>query len=167
MRLHCRLVSVARRPLPPDVSLGWLRSWAELLDARFRIPGTTIRFGIDPLLSLIPGLGDLASPLFATLLIVQGVHQRVPKVVILRMLANALFDAFLGTIPVAGSVADVFWRANTRNMSLLERHARPGQPPTASDYAFAFVIAAVFGMVVLIPVAIAIWLASVLWGWVI
>ena len=158
-------MSVARYSVPPDVSLAWLRSWALLLDAKFRIPGTNVRFGIDPLLSLIPGLGDLASPMFATLLIVQAMHQRVPKIVVLRMLGNALLDAFLGAIPIAGTVADVFWRANMRNLALVERHARPGRPPSRGDYAFAFAIAVVFGMAVLIPVALAIWLAMMFWPW--
>jgi hypothetical protein len=159
------LVAVPRHTIPPDVSLGWLRSWATLLDAQFRVPGTQIRFGLDPLLSLVPGLGDLASPLFATLLIVQALRQRVPKVIILRMLGNALVDAFIGVVPIAGNIADIFWRANTKNLALLERHARPGRRPTTSDFVFAFAIAALFGMLVLIPVALAIWLAAMFWTW--
>ena len=144
----------------PDVTLAWLRTWALLLDSRFRIPGTQIRFGIDPLLSLIPGLGDLASPVFATLLLVQGVHQRVPKIILVRMLGNALIDALIGIVPVAGTVGDIFWRANIRNLALLERHARPGLKPSRADYAFVFGIVAVFGMVVIVPVVLAIWLTS-------
>ena len=106
--------------------LAWLRWWAELLDSRFVVPGTSIRFGIDPLLALIPGLGDLASPFFTVALLVQGLYQRVPVVVLVRMIVNALFDALVGAIPLGGPVADVFWRANLRNLALLERHARPG-----------------------------------------
>src|SRR6188474_1910312 len=84
------LINVPGGSIRPHVTLGWLRTWAVMLDTRFRIPGTQIRFGIDPLLALIPGIGDLASPVFATLLIVQGLHQRVPKVILVRMLGNAL-----------------------------------------------------------------------------
>jgi hypothetical protein len=156
---------VPRQTIPPDVSLGWLRTWATVLDSQFRVPGTNIRFGLDPILSLVPGLGDLTSPVFATLLIVQAIHQRVPKVIILRMLANALIDAFIGAVPIAGNVADVFWRANTKNLSLLERHARPGLQPTRADYFFGYALAALFGMAVLVPVALAIWLAAALWAW--
>jgi hypothetical protein len=141
------------------VTLAWLRAWAVLLDARFRIPGTQIRFGIDPVLSLIPGIGDLVSPIFATLLIVQGLHQRVPKVIVLRMLSNALIDAVIGVVPVAGSVADIFWRANMRNLALLERYARPGLTASPSDYAFVWGVVALFGMVITVPVVLAIWLA--------
>jgi len=152
-------------PVRPDVTLAWLRTWAVLLDTRFRIPGTDIRFGIDPLLALIPGIGDLASPVFATLLIVQGLRQRVPKFILLTMLGNALVDAIVGAVPVAGPVADIFWRANVRNLALLERHARPGLAPSRRDYAFVFGIAAVFGMVVLVPVLLAVWLTGLLLQW--
>ena len=149
-----------RGPVRPDVTLEWLRAWAVLLDAKFQVPGTQIRFGIDPLLSLVPGIGDLASPLFATLLIVQGLHQRVPKIILLRMLGNALVDAVIGIVPVAGTVADIFWRANVRNLALLERYARPGRKPSRSDYAFVFGIVAAFGMVIIVPVVLAIWAAG-------
>ena len=142
-----------------------LRRLAELLDTRFVIPGTKIRFGLDPILSLVPGLGDLVSPAFAVLLLVEGLQQRVPKVVIARMLVNAFTDALIGAIPVAGNIGDIFWRANARNLELLERHARPGAAPSRSDYVVASLLAAVFGIVVFIPVMLAIWLAASLWWW--
>jgi hypothetical protein len=146
-------------------ALRWLRWWADLLDARFRVPGTRIRFGIDPILSLIPGLGDLASPAFAVVLILQGLHQRVPRVVLTRMVVNALVDAAIGAVPILGNVGDIFWRANTANLALLDRHARPGVPPSRGDFAFIFGLAALACLLALIPVAIAIWLATVVWGW--
>jgi hypothetical protein len=146
--------------------LTWLRAWAELLDSKFRIPGTQIRFGIDPILSLIPGLGDLASPVFAVLLIVQGARQRVPRVVLVRMAANALVDALIGAVPIAGNVGDIFWRANSMNLALLERHARPGLPPSRGDYLFVFGIAAVFGLALAIPFVLAIVLTAAVVRWV-
>jgi hypothetical protein len=143
--------------------LPWLRWWADLLDSRFRIPGTTIRFGLDPILSLVPGLGDLASPIFAIVLIVEGVRLHVPKVVMARMALNALIDAAIGAIPVAGNVGDIFWRANNANLSLLERHAHPGKPPTPGDYLFVGAVAVSFGLIVAIPVLLGMWLAWELW----
>jgi hypothetical protein len=140
-----------------------LRNWADLLDSRFVIPGTSIRFGIDPILSLIPGLGDLASPVFTMLLIGHGVQQRVPRIVIVRMLLNALLDALIGAIPIIGNVGDIFFRANRINLALLERHARPGLPPSRGDYAFVMVVALVFGAVIAIPVVVAVWLTLVTW----
>jgi Domain of unknown function (DUF4112) len=143
--------------------LASLRWWADLLDSRFRIPGTSIRFGIDPILSLLPGLGDLASPAYTLALLVFGIRLRLPKVIVVRMVANALIDAAIGAIPVAGNVGDIFWRANLANLALLERHARPGVAPTPGDYAFVWSIALVFGILLAVPVFVAIWIAMTMW----
>jgi hypothetical protein len=145
--------------------LPWLRRWADLLDSRFVIPGTRIRFGLDPILSLVPGLGDLASPAFTVVLLVYGVSVRVPRIVMVRMIANALLDALIGAIPVAGNVGDIFFRANVMNLALLERHARAGARPTTGDYAFVFGLAAIFGLVVIVPVVLGLWLALRFWYW--
>lgn len=146
-------------------SLLWFRQLADLLDSRFRIPGTRVRFGLDPILSLVPGVGDLVSPVFAVALLAQALCQGVPKVIMLRILLNGLLDAMIGVVPIAGAVGDIFYRANARNLALLERHARPGVRPTWGDYAFVLTAAAVFGMIVLVPVALAIWLAVEMWTW--
>ena len=146
-----------------------LRWWADLLDSRFRVPGTGIRFGIDPLLSLMPGIGDLASPVFALVLITHALQLGVPRVVIARMAVNALVDAMIGAVPLAGNVGDVFWRANATNLALLERHARPGMAPTRGDYAFVYTVAALFGLLLLIPVLVGLWLGVIviglIWRW--
>lgn len=147
------------------VVLSLLRRWADLLDSRFVVPGTTIRFGIDPILSLIPGFGELTSPAFAMILLVQGVRQGVPKVILLRMLFVALLDALIGAVPVVGTLGDVFFRANRTNLALLERHARPGVRPTGSDYAFVFGAATLFGALIALPLILALWLASWAWHW--
>ena len=145
-------------------SLAWLRQVADLLDSKFRIPGTSIRFGLDPILAVLPGVGSLASPLFAVALLAQAAYQRVPRVIMLRMLFNALLDALMSAVPVAGVVADVFYRANLRNLALLERHARPGVVPTRGDRIFVMVTAALFGLVLLVPVLLALVLAVWLWS---
>jgi hypothetical protein len=143
-----------------------LRWWAALLDERFRIPGTSVRFGLDPILSLIPGFGDLASPIYTMVLLAYAIGARVPRVVLVRMVFNALIDAAIGAIPIAGNIGDIFWRANTVNLQLLERHARPGVPPKPGDYAFVWIITALLGLVLLVPIAFGIWITLVLWHWV-
>ncbi|HUF48575.1 MAG TPA: DUF4112 domain-containing protein [Vicinamibacterales bacterium] len=148
---------------PASDTLAWLRGLAELLDNRFVIPGTSIRFGLDPVLALVPGVGTLVSPMFAVLLLVQGVHQHVPAVVLARMLANAFIDALIGTVPVAGHIGDIFWRANVRNLDLLVRHARPGAVPDRSDFLVAAAMAGLFGLVLIIPVVLALWFLASLW----
>ena len=144
-----------------------LQRYAVLLDKAFRIPGTNIRFGLDPVVGLIPGLGDLASPVFAGLLILEGARLRVPRIILMRMAVNALVDAVIGAIPLVGIAGDVFFRANTRNLALLERHAVPGgRPATKADYGFVWgVLAALFVGVILI-VILAIWLLARVWEYV-
>ena len=145
--------------------LDWLRWWADLLDSRFRVPGTKIRFGIDPILSLLPGLGELSTPMFTALVLTQALRQRVPAVVIMRMVVNALIDAAIGAVPAAGTVADVFWRANKANLELLERHSLRGRPPTKSDYVVFWIIVALFGLLVGFLALFGIWLALQVWMW--
>ena len=141
----------------------WLQWWADLLDSKFRIPGTKIRFGLDPILSIFPGLGELATPMFTALVLAQALRQRVPGVVIVRMIVNALVDAAIGAVPIAGTVADVFWRANNANLALLERHARRGRPPSKVDYIVFWVIVGLFGLVVGFIAFVSFWLAWEIW----
>ena len=142
--------------------LPWLRWWASLLDSRYRVPGTNIRFGLDPLFSLVPGLGELATPVFTAALLAQVFRQRVPRMIVLRMLTNSLVDVVLGAIPIAGTIGDVFFRANLRNLALLERHADPGRHAGRGDYVFVIGVAIAFAFVIAIPVVAAVWLAVTL-----
>ena len=80
--------------------LALLRRWAVLLDSAFAIPGIPIRFGLDALVGLVPGIGDLATPAFTVLLLGTGVRMRVPAVVLTRMVMNAGLDALVGLVPV-------------------------------------------------------------------
>ncbi|MBA3948552.1 MAG: DUF4112 domain-containing protein [Acidobacteria bacterium] len=141
-----------------------LRRYAVLLDKAFRIPGTNIRFGLDPIVGLIPGLGDLASPVFAALLMVEGARLKVPRIILMRMLVNALTDAVIGAIPFVGLVGDVFFRANTKNLALLEQHAVPGgRAATKGDYWFVWTMLGALVIGVILIVVLAIWLMSKVW----
>ncbi|MEO8077885.1 MAG: DUF4112 domain-containing protein [Acidobacteriota bacterium] len=156
------------RVLPSDFSvreqdartLAALRKWSVLLDSAFRVPGTRMTFGLDPLVGLIPGLGDLTSPLFAGLLLLHAVRFRIPRVVQLRMLFNALIDLGIGTIPLVGDLFDFGWKANVRNLDLLERYARPGTRASTADWAFVLVILGLLASVALIPMLFLVWLLS-------
>ena len=143
------------------VALDALRRWAVLLDSAFRIPGTGIRFGLDAIVGLIPGLGDISTPAFAALLLVQAVRMRLPVVVQARMVLNAAFDMLIGLVPILGDLADIGWKANLRNLALLERHARPGALPARGDYLFVWVWLAVLMLIAITPIVLIIWLLSV------
>jgi len=99
-----------------------LRHIAHLQDSRFRIPGTSIRFGYDSLIGLIPGIGDAATTLTAAYVVLEARRLGAPRLLVMRMVWNILVDAVIGAIPVLGDLADVVWKANRRNVELLERH---------------------------------------------
>lgn len=144
----------------PERQFEHLRRWSYLLDSVFRVPGTNIRFGWDPIIGLIPGLGDLSSPVFAVLLLLQARRMRVPRIVQLRMLLNAGLDAMLSFVPVLGNLFDVAWKANARNMALLERHAQPGVAPRRSDVLFVYGVIILLVFVALVPVLLLVWLVG-------
>jgi hypothetical protein len=135
-----------------------LRRWARIFDSAFRVPGTGITFGLDPIIGLIPGLGDLSSPIFSVFIIWHAAKLRVPRVVMARMVLNALIDGAVGAIPVIGDLFDFAWKASAWNLALLERHAMPGTPARRSDWIFVSLCIAIIGAAALLPIVIAVWL---------
>src|SRR5678815_1721368 len=113
------------RPLTPGQQqrLIALRHMARLLDSAFEVPGTTYRVGLDPILGLVPGIGDLVSPLFTIGVLWQAHDLGIPRVVQLRMLGNVAIDAVVGAVPFLGDLFDFAWKSNEMNMVLLEEHA--------------------------------------------
>jgi hypothetical protein len=141
-----------------------LKQVARLLDSAFVLPGTDLRFGLDPLLGLVPGLGDLASPLFAIALLWQGRDLGIPRVVQLRMIFNVAIDALVGLLPIAGDAFDFAWKANDRNLALLERYAYEYRRPSPGDWLFVIGLIALLVMIAAIPFLLAGWLISLAWG---
>ena len=118
--------SAAPRAAPNVQSPARLEIIADLLDSRWHIPGTGIRFGADALLSLLPGLGPVVSTVISGYLIWEARRLGVSTGTVLRMIGNVGLDGLISAVPLAGAVGDVFFRANRRNMALLRRHlARP------------------------------------------
>lgn len=148
-----------------DPYLDKLRQWSWLLDQAFRVPGTNLRFGWDVIVGLVPGLGELSSPVFGVLILVQAYRMRVPRLVQARMVINAVADAMLGLVPGVGNVADVFWKANSWNMRLLERHARPGVPHSRFDAIVVWAFVVIVLLAALIPILVLAWAASWIHAW--
>lgn len=98
---------------------GRLERLAGLLDNAFRVPGTRIRFGLDPIIGLVPGIGDLIGLIVGLWVIWQARGIRVPKLMIVRMLGNLLIEAILGIVPFVGDAFDLMWQSNERNRALL------------------------------------------------
>jgi len=108
-------------PGSEPASLARYRTLAWALDSRFRIPGTSIRFGWDALIGLVPGLGDSAGALLGAYGLWTAHGLGAPAAVLLRMLLNLGIDLGAGTIPLIGDLFDVAWKGNQRNLVWLER----------------------------------------------
>ena len=131
--------------------LSMLREWSRLLDTAYRVPGTGIRFGWDPILGVIPGLGDLVGPLFSAVVLWTAVQLGIPRIVQVRMLLIAVIDVAVGIIPVVGEAFDVFWKASRRNLQLLERHAAGPVEPGTGDWIFVIVVLASLALAAAAP----------------
>jgi len=111
-----------------DTRLTDLRRYAYWLDDGFRVPGTHLRIGLDPIIGLVPGLGDLTGALLSTWILVVGIRRGASRATLVRMAYNIAIDALIGAIPLLGDIFDLAWKANMRNVTLLERHlADPGR----------------------------------------
>ncbi len=121
---------IAPRPLPrreshrPETgaALRDLDFLADMLDARWRVPGTSIRFGADALVGLVPVLGDAASGLVSLYIVSRARDHGAGSGLIARMLGNVVLDTLAGSVPILGSVFDIYFKANKRNIRLLRRH---------------------------------------------
>jgi len=137
-----------------------LRHVSRLLDSAFEVPGTSWRFGLDPIIGLIPGFGDLISPLFTVAILVQAWELGVPKVVQARMLINAGTDTLVGAVPLLGDLFDFAWKANDLNLALLERHAYEDSRARAGDWAFVSLMIALVLALAVVPFLLLGWLLS-------
>jgi hypothetical protein len=103
------------------------RKIAQLMDEGIPIAGGRFKVPLDPVIGLIPGIGDAVTFMIASGVVAEAARQGAPKLLLARMTANIVFDLALGTVPVVGDVGDFFFRANRRNLRLLEKHlARAG-----------------------------------------
>jgi hypothetical protein len=101
-----------------------LRTMARLLDSAVRVPGTDIRFGLDALIGLVPGLGDAIGAIFSSFIILHAARMGVSTSTLVRMMANVGLDTIVGEIPLLGDLFDFGWKSNSRNVALLEEHLR-------------------------------------------
>ena len=107
--------------------LEWVDGFSRLLDTKFRIPGTDIRFGVDFLLGLFPGAGDLISFGFSGVLVTTMARHGASPLLALKMLFNVALDALVGTIPVLGNIFDLLYKANYRNAVLMKEYYDEGE----------------------------------------
>ena len=136
-------------------SLERVRTLARVLDSAVKIPGTNIRFGVDPLVGLIPGLGDIAGALLSGYIVLVATRLGASAPVVARMLLNIAIDTILGSVPVLGDMFDVAWKSNQKNVALLERHVgQPVETRRASRWIITLVVLAAIVVLVLAGVGI-------------
>ena len=123
---------------------------ARLMDSKFEIPGTGIRFGLDPIFSLFPVVGDLVTLAISTMLINTMRNHGASREVVVKMLLNAGLDTIIGAIPLVGTVFDVFYRSNERNIRLLREHYYEGKHQGSGTG----LLIAIFAIIILIVAAV-------------
>lgn len=140
------------------------RKFAELLDSRFTLPGTKIKIGIDPIIGLVSGIGDLAGASLSLYFMFMATKKGAGVSILLRMFVNILADLAIGTIPVLGDMFDIAWKANLRNARLLEKlEKNPEQTEKSSSILiwllFALLTMILFGVILLIG-----WIVAEAWN---
>ncbi|MBI3653429.1 MAG: DUF4112 domain-containing protein [Acidobacteria bacterium] len=132
-----------------------------VLDQIFRIPGTEIRFGLDPIIGfLLPVAGDSISALISVYLVLRSIQYGLPKIVIGRMVFNVAFDYLIGSIPLVGDFLDFAFQANKKNVALLNRFAEGSERTRFTDYLWLFMLLGLFGAVVVVWLLMILWLLS-------
>ncbi|MEX1186406.1 MAG: DUF4112 domain-containing protein [Gemmatimonadaceae bacterium] len=148
------------------LSVDRARVLARSLDSAVRIPGTNMRFGLDAVIGLVPGLGDVAGAAMGSYLVVLGSRLGAPKPVLARMVLNVALDTLVGIVPVAGDLFDVAWKANMRNMALLERYIDRPAATRRSSSAFVLAIVAALALLavggIMLAVVVVRWLFGAL-----
>ena len=135
-----------------------IRALSHLLDNAIAIPGLGYRIGLDPILGLLPGGGDLFSGLLSAYIVIEAARLGAPAASLTRMVFNILLEVLVGTAPMVGDLFDAAWKANAKNMALLETHMQNPQPSRRANKLFVILlVAGLFAFVIGIA-AFSLWL---------
>jgi hypothetical protein len=137
---------------------------AKALDTTVKIPGTSISIGLDPLLGLIPGIGDALANLIGTIILGLAVRLRVPRIVLARMCLNLLINGVVGAIPIAGDLFSVWFQSNMRNAALLRAAAMKPDRETHLDWLYVGGIIGGTVALMLLAIAFVVWVVAKLWS---
>jgi hypothetical protein len=124
------------------------------MDEVVRVPGTKFRFGLDPLIGLIPGIGDTSSALVSAFALVQAVRLGVPKVLLMRMALNILVNEVIGVVPVVGDAFSFWFKSNARNYEIIRTHRLGPSVAGKSDWLFVIGVLVVLVGVVVVGIAL-------------
>lgn len=141
-----------------------LRSLTHLLDNALPIPGTKYRIGLDPLVGLLPGGGDIAMSLLSVYIVLEAARFGLPRASLVRMMWNLILDALLGAVPLAGDFVDVAWKANSKNLALIEAHLAQPRQQEKADYLFLGLLIVIFLGIVTAFGGLTIFLIGAIWN---
>lgn len=140
-----------------------LERWAWLLDNSIPIPGTSIKMGLDSLIGLIPGIGDITGGALSSYILLQAVNSGVASIVIARMAVNIMFDTVIGMIPIVGDIFDITFKANLRNIELMTNYYDSPQEAVKRNTLSIVIISISF----ISALSLIIWIAIKLFVWLI
>jgi uncharacterized protein DUF4112 len=130
---------------------------AHILDDWFHLPGTKFRFGLDGIIGLVPGLGDILGGLLSSILIFAAWMRGIPYVTLVRMVVNIGLDVLVGSIPLFGDIFDIAWKANRRNYALVQRHLRQPHRHTWKDWGFLLLLFSTLLSIFMVPLVLIAW----------
>ncbi|MEL6261938.1 MAG: DUF4112 domain-containing protein [Cyanobacteria bacterium J06623_5] len=159
-RLTSRPATLANSP----ASLKRLRRMSHLLDNAIPVPGIGVRVGLDPILGLLPGGGDVVTGVLSVYIVFEAARMGLPAATLGRMGLNILLDVLSGTVPVLGDLFDVAWKANSQNVALLEKHLADPVPSKAADRLLAIGVIVGLLLLVLGVAALSLWVVSTVLG---
>ena len=136
---------------------------AKALDTTIRIPGTSLSIGLDPLIGLIPGIGDALANLIGTVILGIATRMRLPRIVLVRMGLNLLLNGVVGAIPIFGDLFSVWFQSNVRNAALLRVAATRPDRETHPDWFYVGGIVGGTVAVMLLAIAFVVWVVAKLW----
>lgn len=139
-----------RRPTKANPDLKWVDKITDLMDSKFRVPGTQFRFGLDPILGLVPGLGDATSLAVSGSLIYYMAKFGASKKLIIMMIGNVILDATIGSIPILGNIFDFTYKANQRNVRMLKRYHQEGKYRGSGKGLLLTIVAVFVGLISLV-----------------
>jgi hypothetical protein len=153
--IHMQSKILKARPIRDNdaPAIQWVEQLSKLMDSRFVVPGTNIRFGIDPVLSLLPVFGDLVTFIVSGMLIYTMRNHGASRNVAIKMILNATLDAAIGAIPIVGTIFDIFYKANDRNVKLLKEHYFEGKHQGSGN-----------GLLILIAIVAVVLVAAAFYG---
>lgn len=147
-----------------DKAIKSLRSLSYILDDAIAIPGTPYRIGIDPLLGLLPGGGDYLSAIFSAYIVIQAARMGASRATVSRMVFNIIVDTLVGTVPMLGDLFDFAWKANNKNLELLESTVKSPDKTKKADWLFLVLLLSCLLLVVFLTAGVSLFILTSLFN---